>query len=74
MNVLSAVIFSAPMAADTANRKMNQKTIAPMRCDGELPGETRSTYGPASDSLSFWSTFSESRTLLMAVFAILAMT
>ena len=44
MNVVSAGIFSAPIAADSANRKMNQYAVAPMRCDGRAPGLIRSTY------------------------------
>ena len=44
MNTVSAAIFSAPMAAEIANRKMNQKTTVAMSFDGLAPGLTFSTY------------------------------
>ncbi len=60
MKSLRAGIFSAPMAAETANRKTNQKATAPIRLAGDAPGLTRSTYWPASllcsarSTPSFW--------------------
>ena len=43
---VSAGIFSAPMAAEIANRKMNQNATAPISLAGLAPGLTRSTYWP----------------------------
>jgi hypothetical protein len=40
---VSAGIFSALMATDIANRKMNQYAIEPMSRDGLAPGLRRST-------------------------------
>jgi hypothetical protein len=48
MKLVSAGIFSAAIAAETAKRKMNQNATAPMRFAGDAPGLTRSTYWPAS--------------------------
>ena len=63
MNVLSAGIFSAPMAAEIANRKMNQNATLPIRRAGLAPGLTFSTYLPASLECRVRSspTFSSSR-------------
>ena len=44
MNVVSVGIFSAPTAAEIANRKMNQNATKPIRCEGFESGETFSTY------------------------------
>lgn len=56
MNVVSAGIFSVPIAADSANRKMNQYAVEPITCEGFAPGLIFSTYEPADDSRSALST------------------
>jgi hypothetical protein len=73
MNSLSAGILSAPMAAETANRKTNQKATAPIRFAGEAPGLTRSTYWPASLLCRARSRPTFCRILAIAVLATLAM-
>ena len=49
MNSVSAAIFSAPTAAEMANRKTNQKTTKPIRCEGLESGLAFSTNFPASE-------------------------
>src|SRR4051794_11353414 len=47
MNAVSAGTFRAAIAADSANRKTNQKTIVPISRDGLASGLTLRTYVPA---------------------------
>jgi hypothetical protein len=72
MKSVSAAIFSAPTAAEIAKRKTNQNATEPIRCDGRLPGLTRSTYLPASELCRARSTPVLSRILLRAVLTSLA--
>jgi hypothetical protein len=46
MNVVTAGILSALMAAERTKRKISQKPTVPTSLDGLAPGESFSTYSP----------------------------
>ncbi len=55
MKAVTAGIFSAPIAAESTNRKISQNTTSPISADGLAPGLILSTYWPLCPESRAWS-------------------